>query len=436
MTNRKQSIRLTAPSLGLLVGLAASTSFAQPAPAAPPPATVPAPSPAPAPAPAAAPAADLAPPPPPRPPGAAPVAAAIPASASGAGAPPPPPSTLAVGSGGNGTFQPSALLQFWVDWSHQDMKPKGATVPVADEKTFLFRLRRAELRVKGDIVPKRIAYNVMIDPARALEVNQVKADSGTGTVAVAQPPLGADGKLSPLTILADYFITFQSDYADVSLGQFKIPVSYEGYNAASKILFPERAPVSRYYGDKRDMGIRIDKKLGDHFYYSAGLFNGTGQNRLDDDTEKDGALRLEGMLEGLTVAGVGYTTIGKREKSSRDRLEADVKYDAHNVYVLAEYIHGWDTKGGGKATEGHGTYVEAAYTLIDHLQPMLRIGDVEPAMHRSGDHYWHYEGGVAWLFQKNEAKVTLAGAIYDPSTPNPPTNPQRTEVILAAQAAF
>jgi hypothetical protein len=316
------------------------------------------------------------------------------------------------------------------------MKPKGATVPLGDEKTFFFRLRRAELRVKGDIVPKRIAYQVMIDPARALEVNQVKADSGTGTVAVAQPPMSADGKFSPLTILQDYFITFQSDYADVSLGQFKIPVSYEGYNASAKTLFPERAAVSRLYGDKRDIGVRVDKKIGDHFYYSAGLFNGSGQNKADDDTDKDGALRLEGYVEGLTVAGVGYTTIGKREKSSRDRLEVDVKYDAHNVYVIGEYIHGWDTKGGAKAVEGHGTYVQAAYTLIDHLQPMVRVGDVEPAMHKSGDHYWQYEAGVAWLLQKNEAKVTLAGAIYDPTTPNPPTNPKRTEVILAAQAGF
>ncbi len=318
------------------------------------------------------------------------------------------------------------------------MKPEGASVPVADEKTLNFRLRRAELRVKGDIVPEQIAYQVMVDPARALEVNQVRVApaSGTTSVAVAQPPVGADGRFSPLTILQDYFITFQTDYADISLGQFKIPLSYEGYNGSSKILFPERAPVARYYGDRRDIGIRIDKKLGEHFYYSAGIFNGAGQNKLDDDTEKDAALRLEGYIEGLTVAAVGYTTVGKREKSSRDRLEADVKYDAHNVYVLGEYIHGWDTRGGGPASEGHGTYVQAAYTLFGHLQPMLRVGDVEPVIDTPGDHYWHYEAGVAWLFQKNEAKVTLAGAIFDPTSPSPPTNPQKTQVILAAQAGF
>jgi hypothetical protein len=67
---------------------------------------------------------------------------------------------------------------------------------------------------------------------------------------------------------------------------------------------------------------------------------------------------------------------------------------------------------------------------------MLRVGDVDPVMHKPGDHYWHYDGGVAWLFQKNEAKLTLAASHFVPTTPNPPTNPQRTEVILAAQAGF
>jgi hypothetical protein len=351
--------------------------------------------------------------------------------------PAPAPSKLSAGSG-DGSWQPGALLQFWVEWSRQNQKVPGKLVPVADENTLTFRLRRAELKVKGDIVPKLVGYQLMLDPARALEVNQVKAApaSGTDAVAAAQPPVDAAGKFSPLTILNDFFITFQSEYADVSVGQFKVPLSYEGYNSSSKTLFPERAPVSRHYGDKRDIGLRVEKKLFEHFGYSAGLFNGSGQNRLDGDTEKDGALRLEGYLEGATVAAVGYTTLGKRQKSSRDRVELDVKYDAHSAYLLAEYIHGWDTKGGGKAVEGHGTYVAAAYTLFGQLQPMLRVGDVEPDMEKKGDHYWHYEAGLAWLLQKHEAKVTLAGAVLDPTHPSPPTNPKKTQLILAAQAGF
>jgi hypothetical protein len=427
----------------LAVGVLAGRVGAQPAPQLPPPAASPPPaappsasaqptSAQPASAPSAAPPAEA--PAVPAPSATAPPAAASPTASPAAAAPAPEagsrePSQLEVGSGG-GFFQPGALLQFWLVASRQNQTPEGETAPVADEQTFGFRLRRAELRVKGEVVPKLVAYQVMIDPARAIEPRNVEASSSTGTVKVVQSQ-GA------LTILQDVFITFTTDYVDVSVGQFKIPVSMDGYSSSSKLLFPERAPVSRAFGDRRDIGIRLEKKLGDYFGYTAGVFNGSGQNVPDSDTEKDLALRLEGYpIKGATIAGVGYATVGKRKKASKDRLELDLKYDAHSVYAMAEFIRGWDSTNGQKAVEGQGAYVQAGYTFFDHLQPMLRFGDLDPDVNQSGDHYWHYEGGVAWLIQKYEAKVTLAVAYYDPTHPNPPKNPEKLEGTLAVQAGF
>jgi hypothetical protein len=430
-------VKLNTLSFGLISLAYAANAAAQaapppaPAPAAPPPAAVPAPA---APPPAAAPA-PAAPPPAAAPAPAAPPPAAAPAPApelspvapapvvvapvvAPPAEPPPPPKTLEVGSGG-GFWQPGGLLQFWILASHQDMRGEDGEL-VADEDTFTARVRRAEFRVKGDILPKQVQFQIMIDAARVLD----PASSG-GSVPAA------------LSVLQDFFITFPTDFVDISLGQFKVPVSYEGYNSSSKILFPERAPVSRRFGDRRDIGIRLEKKIGEYFMYSAGVFNGAGQNKLDNDTEKDLALRLEVYpFEGITVAGVGYATVGKRERSSRDRVEADIRYDAHNLYVLGEYIHSWDTTGGGPAVEGHGGYVEAAYTFFKHLQPMVRVGDLEPNMDATGDHFWHFEGGVNWLFHKNEAKIGLAVAHYSPSNEAPPANPKKTEGIIWSQVAF
>lgn len=350
---------------------------------------------------------------------------------------PEPPKTaksLEIGSGG-GDWKPGGLLQLWLLGSHQDMTPAGGTAPVADEDTLNFRVRRAEIRVKGDIVPKRVAFSIMIDPARALEVSNrsvAVSGGGGGTVTLAQPPAGG-----ALTILQDIALTFPTDYVDVSIGQFKLPLSLEGYNSSSKILFPERAPVARALGDRRDIGLKFEKKIGKYFGYYAGIFNGSGQNQLDADTEKDAALRLELFpFEGVTVAGVGYTTLGKRKKSSRDRVEADLRYDAHDVYFTAEYIHAWTTARNGPAVEAHGIYAQAAYTFFDRLQPMLRVGSYEPNLDLPDDHFRHYEAGVNWLLQKNEAKLGLAVAVYDPTDENPPSNPKRVEAILAAQAAF
>ena len=427
----------TTSLIGATVLLTLGKAFAQPAPArpaaaAPTPATAPAAAPAPAPpatpppaeAPTAtspapptttvAPAAEVAPP----------AAPEIPPPATPPVTDAPPPQTLAVGKDANGFFQPSALLQFWIYGADQD-----------EDETFTFRIRRAEIRVKGDIVPKQIGYQIQIDPARALELTktEVPVDGGPDgqTVTVLQPPGDPAG---PVSILQDYFITFMTDYADVSLGQFKIPVSLEGYGGSSKLLFPERSLVSRAYGDRRDLGLRIEKKLGDYFGYSFGVFNGNGQNRLDNDIAKDAALRLEAYpIEGLTVATVGYTTVGKREASGRDRLEGDVRYDANDLYLAAEYIHAWDTVERSAYAEGHGAYLAGGYTFFGHLQPIARVGFLDRDIELDGDQVQHYELGIGWLFQKNEAKLQLAFGHFVPEEED---LPKRTEGTLAAQVSF
>jgi hypothetical protein len=339
--------------------------------------------------------------------------------------PPAPPKALAIGKEGTGLFQPSALLQFWAVASRQSVRD-----PV-DKTSLFFRLRRAELKVKGDIVPERIQYQLMLDGARVLEPSQVDAANPDGdTVKVT-------GASSAFTILNDFFITFATDYVDISLGQFKVPLGYEGHQSSSKLLFPERAPVERMFGDRRDIGIRLEKKLGDYVGYSAGIWNGSGQNRADEDQAKDGGVRLEVYpIKGLTVAGVGYMTLGKRKRVTRDRLEADLRYEGHDALVLVSHISGFDRKNGAKAIGGRGTYVQLAYTLFDRLQPMARFGEIEPDTKKWGDHYRHYEGGVAWLFQKNEAKITLGVAGYDPTHTDHVKNVAKTEAILSTQASF
>jgi hypothetical protein len=47
----------------------------------------------------------------------------------------------------------------------------------APDTSFTFRLRRAEVKVKGEIIPKRFGYTVMVDAAKTLRF-------GTATVPV------------------------------------------------------------------------------------------------------------------------------------------------------------------------------------------------------------------------------------------------------------
>ncbi|MFZ5897202.1 MAG: porin [Myxococcota bacterium] len=432
---------------GVALSLAALPALAQ-APAAPAAPAVPPPPAAPTPAPPATPAGtDPTPTPDKAPAQPAPPAAAAPAApaellpppvppppAADAKAAPPPvgPDKLAIGKALQGIFQPSLLMQFW------GLYGSNPNTKVGDKKTSTFRIRRAEIRIKGDIIPNLLSYNVMFDPAKAFTFG-----SRNIPVTGETPPPTTAGQVNVLqptytdpSILQDYFITFKSEFVDVSLGQFKTPVSYEGFNGASKILFPERAQVARYYGDKRELGVKAEKKIGDYFFYSLGIFNGSGINTNDNDNEKDVALRLEAYpIKGLTIAGVGMRTFGERDGGYRDRLEGDIKYDANDIFVLAEYIHGWDGPEANKS-EGHGAYGAFGYTFLKRIQPIARFGFLNPNNKQRGDRVRHYEGGVNYYLQALEARVSLSISAFE--LQDLPTQEQKTrwEGILAFQAGF
>jgi hypothetical protein len=415
-------MKLSLLSAAPVLLLASSTAFAQ-APAAnpaPAPAAIPDAAPANPSAPSASPTVDVSSS------AAAPSPLAVPAEML-----PPPvpeiPMPTKLGIGKEGWWQPGANLQFWAFGANQ-----------AGDTTTTARIRRAELKIKGEIVPKLIGFNVMIDPARALDNNSkglTTSDGATVTV----------NNQGALSIVGDVVLTVMSEFADVSAGQFKIPISYEGYGSASKLLFPERAVVSRAYGDVRDMGIKVDKKLGKHFYYQAAVFNGEGQNKLDTNKQKDIAGRIEVYpIDGIMVGVAGYAGLNERSSSpTKDRLEADFRLDLANVLVQAEYIHGWDGATGATRREGAGIYAVLGYTFLGKLQPLVRIGHYDPDVSKdlqgngertnlpTGDEVTTYEFGLNYYLRGENAKLQAAWSKYVYKN-----ELNRGEFILAAQAAF
>ncbi len=373
---------------------------------------------APAPADAALPAASTATAPPSEPV----AAAAAPAPAAGE-----PPDRLSVGKNG-GYFQPGMLLQAWGVVSDDSEHDASST----------FRLRRAEIHLKGEIVPQLVAYRVVVDAAKLRLFNttkvpvqdQLPTPDTAGSVNVQQP----NGDFS---ILQDFFITFVSDYGDVSVGQFKIPVSLEAFGGSSKVLLPERPALSLRFGDRRDIGVKVEKKLGDYFFYSLGVFNGSGQNRFDDDAEKDVALRLEVYpIKAITIGAVGYTTVGERDGVVRDRVEGDLRYDDGNLLVQGEYIQAWDgekSQDTGNRTQGRGAYGALACTFAKTVQPVVRVGFVDPDIRKFGDLTGYYEGGLNYYIRGQEARLS---AHVTAAVPNDPNTATVWTEILMAQVSF
>jgi phosphate-selective porin len=342
-----------------------------------------------------------------------PVSASVPASA------PDKPTTKQLDVGKEGFFRPGILLQGWF------------LAQRSEQTATTFRLRRVELHARGDIVPGLVGYAAMIDPARLMEFKDTTANvkNGEGSVTTKQP-------VGSVSILQDFFITLKTTYVDASLGQFKIPVSWEGYNSSSRILFPERALSSREFGDRRDMGIRLTKSFK-HFGYSAGVFNGSGQNVLDTDNAKDAALRLEAYpVEGLVIAGVAYATVGARKENARDRYELDLRFEQGPFLFQSEYIRARDVKNSAPSVNGQGFYSAIAWTFLEALQPCFRLGYMDPNMGVSvdsggKDRVWQIDAGLNYYLQKQEMKFQLSYSRLQYRTLKP-----GNEFILAGQVAF
>lgn len=304
----------------------------------------------------------------------------------------PPAKEVAVGT--DGFFKPGLLLQPWF---------------VYDKNTpNTFRIRRAEIYAKGEIVRGLFGYNVMIDPSKALEFQNAPVDNASPMVAgkKVQTLQPAGGRSS---ILQDAYATLLTPYADVSIGQFKNLVSWEGSNSSARLLFPERAIVVNQYGDRRDMGIKWQKTLP-WFGYAAAIQNGSGTNVLDKTNAKDLQLRLEFYpVAGLLVGGVGQTTITQRNQPGlRDRFEGDLRFEHGPLLVQGEYIRAKDIGDDKKTVNAWGAYGSAAFTLMKTVQPAVRFGYFDPNTAADNDQVRQIDAGLNYFIRGHEAKVQVA----------------------------
>jgi hypothetical protein len=356
------------------------------------------------------------------------------------------PRRIAVAKDSEGAFLTFGLLmQNWFVW---DVTTIGGADGDTSQSTTSFRIRRIEISGSGELVPKLVRYRFTVDPWRVRDTL-----SSVTVVGTNGQPVTIRTPATQLSILQDFYITFISNVADVSLGQFKNPVSWEGFNSTSRLLMPERAFVANLVGGQRDLGIRVEKTFT-KFGYMAGLLNGAGQNNFDNNNQKDIGLRLEVYpVKGMTIAGVTYDSIGYRSRAgTKDRWEADFRYETGPYLVQSEYIRNRDvTSDGAVPINSHGFYVAAAYLMKDigagrwkgNLQPVVRFGffdpnteiDVDPAMpgpsFGSNDERMDYEVGLNYLLRNHELKFQASydRQQFDQRTAN-------NQVIVAAQLSY
>ncbi len=263
----------------------------------------------------------------------------------------------------------SGLMQAWY---------LASNASVADT----FRLRRTELKLTGDVTPKA-KFVVMIDPAKALAVNTTYTTL-EGDRVVVDASLNQAGRL-----LQDAFVSLTYlRGVEVQVGQFKVPLSFEGLASSAALGTVERALFASdrtrggSYADVRDVGVMARGTVtAAGIDYQIGAFNGLGQNQ--NDLDKDNGKALVGRLvwRPSFLAGVQIGMAGAADKDrpsgiERRRLGLEWQWTRGPWTWRTELMSGRDG-----AVNRRGYYVHVGCRVLPSVEVVSRVDTWDPDTH-------------------------------------------------------
>lgn len=174
----------------------------------------------------------------------------------------------------------------------------------------------------------------------------------------------------------------------IQVGQFVVPFGNDDYQSSSPPLLavPLETPMTEYltasrpgtvyesgaFTRWRDLGIMVLGEAGG-FPYAAGLINGSGPNRLDDNGTKDWFARLDWRASTTDVLGISYLSGGEiaypqgftRPGQNVDRRRYGVhgRFNLANVQIMGEWAR--DQRLGLDPEPREGYVLEARQALND-----------------------------------------------------------------------
>jgi len=273
-----------------------------------------------------------------------------------------------------GSLKLHGYLQSYYAWFEQDTKHSG------------FETNRARIILDGKVL-KDIAFRIQIDAAASTD------------------------------ILRCAYIKYTClPYADLKLGQFKIPFSEEQLTSSAKLDVFKRAQVASKLSYSYDIGMMLERKLlGNKLYYGIGVFNGSGRNTADNNENKDLIGRVvispfkgsENIFAGLSLGCA--TQIGKQPSSGtstgdRNRYGALFKYTYANLKLQGEYILQQQEQIDQSRKDSDGWYALLTYSFVPALAGALKYEQYDPDRALAGDRGDIGTLGLNW-FLNNYTKL-------------------------------
>ena len=260
----------------------------------------------------------------------------------------------------------NGLIQLW---------GKESNAPNTYSSQFL---KRSELKLSGTIIPDRVGFEFLMDPASV-----------------------------PTYLIQDLNIYYHyHSMVRFRVGQMKYPLTMEGLTPSSQLDFIDRSIITaREYGDRRDIGYLV---YGDNhkFDYSLGLFNGSGPNNQDNNDNKDLSGRFvfhasDKIKFGTSFYRGPHNRLATDEFDvNRNRAGVEFAYTGYPFGVKTEYMQGSDDD----ANSG-GYYGSVTYSVNSTYQFGARFEGWDPNHDSSDDETTMTTLGVNYKLKGDAAKI-------------------------------
>ena len=197
---------------------------------------------------------------------------------------------------------------------------------------------------------------------------------------------------SPLLLDAVVKYKFSSHFM-MEAGQFKLPISKEFLTFAGDIDFVNRSQVAEFLAPKRDIGFQLSGKfINDLLEYRAGIFNGSGANKLNNNNSFLFAGRISAKSKTETSsyeAGInaGYSEnsdgkiISMNFKGKKIFAGGDFRAEINNFLFSTEVImnklEGTIDSIQSKK-EPFGYHITLGYKLFQNHQFLFRYDNLSP----------------------------------------------------------
>jgi len=200
--------------------------------------------------------------------------------------------------------------------------------------------------------------------------------------------------------------------ADLSIsgGQFKIPFSTDNLRGNNSIDFVNRPFITSVAPASRDVGAMVSYKASSLLpEISAGVFNGTGINKTENDKTINYVCRaVVSPITNLNLAANYYAGRISALDVKAIGLGFDWKYD--NLFVDGEYVTK-DTDEPGGTVGSNAFFIYSTYNIsvsetgfVKYITPAVRFDSYDPDKDKNNNEVQRFTFGVTF----NSAKISWA----------------------------